>query len=266
MVASDEKITHEALASHNRSDDLWIAVSGRGNHHAIRSRSEYATLIFEHPVYDLTDFASDHPGGSDVLNDCAGLDGTESYEYAGHSHANLVRMQKFLVGILLNFDGSTPEIAPIGRKAKESKPNNEITADPPNKTQGNGTTARDAKQRGLFALGGLVATTLLYMYSRSKMSPSLPWSNKGIWSASHHLTTSLHSVLGQLDFGDHNKSHAFWYGLILASLASFAVFGYLYKLFASTLVYNNEVFAYPSTIPRKRKQHDHRVNPVLPIV
>lgn len=223
-------------------------------------------LTFGLPVYDLTTFASDHPGGSDVLIDCAGLDGTESYEYAGHSHANLIRMQKFLVGILLNPDGSTPDIAPIGRKAKELLPNKEVIADLANKLQGDGKAARDAQQRGLFALGGLVATSLFYLYSRSKLSPSLQSPNKAIWSASHQLITSLNRTLGQLNSEDHSNGNAFWYGLILASFVSFAVFGYMYKLFASTLVYNNEVFAYPSTIPRKRKQHDLRIKPVLPLI
>ncbi|KAL2760694.1 hypothetical protein ACRALDRAFT_1016639, partial [Sodiomyces alcalophilus JCM 7366] len=51
-------------------------------------------------VYDLTEFASDHPGGIDVLKDTAGTDATESFEYAGHTADAITTMAKFQVGRL----------------------------------------------------------------------------------------------------------------------------------------------------------------------
>ncbi|PVI02668.1 cytochrome b5, partial [Periconia macrospinosa] len=72
--------TLHQLASHNTQSDLWIAVKGK--------------------VYDLSNFATDHPGGVDVLIDCAGADGTETYEYAGHSDDAIQTMERFQVGVL----------------------------------------------------------------------------------------------------------------------------------------------------------------------
>ncbi|KAJ5128602.1 hypothetical protein N7448_002318 [Penicillium atrosanguineum] len=83
-----ENITLEQLADHNTLQSLWIAVHGL--------------------VYDLTTVSSDHPGGIDVLESCAGTDGTEAYEYAGHSEENMVKMQQYCVGRL----AGNPEQAP----------------------------------------------------------------------------------------------------------------------------------------------------------
>ncbi|EOA84359.1 uncharacterized protein SETTUDRAFT_63376, partial [Exserohilum turcica Et28A] len=68
------------LSQHNTQQDLWIAVFGK--------------------VYNLTAFAKDHPGGIDVLCECAGTDGTEVYEYAGHSESALSVLDRFQVGVL----------------------------------------------------------------------------------------------------------------------------------------------------------------------
>jgi hypothetical protein len=53
---------------------------------------------------------------------------------------------------------------------------------------------------------------------------------------------------------DQNIGHAFWIGIAFASSVSFVCFSYLYKLFLSTLDYQNEVFSFPATIPRKIKR------------
>ncbi|KAF5534673.1 cytochrome b5-like heme steroid binding domain-containing protein [Fusarium mexicanum] len=75
---SESVITVEELAEHGTLDKLWIAVHGR--------------------VYNLTAFSSDHPGGVDALEMSAGRDGTEAYEYAGHSEENMGKMQQYYVG------------------------------------------------------------------------------------------------------------------------------------------------------------------------
>jgi cytochrome b involved in lipid metabolism len=61
-------------------------------------------------VYDLTTFRSDHPGGIEALESCAGTDGTESYEYAGHSESNMMKMQQYRVGRLA---GSLEQASPF---------------------------------------------------------------------------------------------------------------------------------------------------------
>eukprot|EP00804_Cyclotella_cryptica_P026396 CCRYP_008086-RA/>CCRYP_008086-RA protein AED:0.16 eAED:0.16 QI:143/1/1/1/1/1/2/77/1262 len=58
------KITMEVLRQHNSDDDCWIAINGK--------------------VYDLTDFAEEHPAGPASIRELAGQDGTEAFE-AVHS-------------------------------------------------------------------------------------------------------------------------------------------------------------------------------------
>lgn len=53
------------VAKHNAKDDLWIVVHGK--------------------VYDVTEYARDHPGGADTLIEVAGMDATSAYEDVGHS-------------------------------------------------------------------------------------------------------------------------------------------------------------------------------------
>ncbi|KAL8785262.1 MAG: hypothetical protein Q9213_003466 [Squamulea squamosa] len=80
MSQLSEGITLGQLAEHKTLQSLWIAVHGY--------------------VYDLTTFSSDHPGGIEALESCAGIDGTESYDYAGHSDSNMEKMQQYRVGRL----------------------------------------------------------------------------------------------------------------------------------------------------------------------
>ncbi|KAF2839929.1 cytochrome b5 [Patellaria atrata CBS 101060] len=82
MIAlnADQSIPFTALSSHNSPKDLWIAVNGH--------------------VFDLTSFAADHPGGADVLTDCAGTDGSEVYAYAGHSEGAMETLGRYRVGVL----------------------------------------------------------------------------------------------------------------------------------------------------------------------
>lgn len=42
----------------------------------------------------------DHPGGVEVLKDVAGSDGTESFEYVGHSEDAYKTLAKFHIGVL----------------------------------------------------------------------------------------------------------------------------------------------------------------------
>ena len=47
-------ISTDELAKHNKEDDLWVAVAG--------------------DVYDVSNFAAGHPGGSKLLEQYAGMD------------------------------------------------------------------------------------------------------------------------------------------------------------------------------------------------
>lgn len=57
-------ITMEQLQEHSTEDDCWIAINGK--------------------VYDLTEFAEEHPAGPESIIELAGQDGTEAFE-AVHS-------------------------------------------------------------------------------------------------------------------------------------------------------------------------------------
>lgn len=56
---SDRKVTIEELKEHSSAGDLWLAIDGK--------------------VYDVSDFMDEHPGGSDVMMDVAGVDATDEY-------------------------------------------------------------------------------------------------------------------------------------------------------------------------------------------
>ncbi|KAG7707105.1 hypothetical protein KL930_003105 [Ogataea haglerorum] len=57
--------TAEEVAQHNTRDDLYIIYKGK--------------------VYDCSEYLDEHPGGEEVIMDCAGTDATEPFEDIGHS-------------------------------------------------------------------------------------------------------------------------------------------------------------------------------------
>jgi cytochrome-b5 reductase len=57
-------------------------------------------------VYNVTEYARDHPGGNDVLLEVAGTDATSAYEDIGHSEDAGEIMHGLLVGVL---EGATQE-------------------------------------------------------------------------------------------------------------------------------------------------------------
>lgn len=66
MSDEDLKVySHEEVAKHNSSSDLWVVYNGR--------------------VYDITSYIDEHPGGEEVVVDVAGTDATEAFDDIGHS-------------------------------------------------------------------------------------------------------------------------------------------------------------------------------------
>ncbi|KAF3387264.1 Cytochrome b5 type B [Penicillium rolfsii] len=201
-----QSITLEQLADHNTLKSLWIAVHGR--------------------VYDLTTFSSDHPGGIDALESSAGTDGTEAYEYAGHSEENMMKMQQYCVGRL---SGSAEQAPPISRTP--------LAGD------------RKRLKSAVFGLKHLIIP---------------PWMKLGVTITATCFTMALsyRYLLSTLDIShfqftaisDQKPGHAFWAGIATASSVSFVVFRHFYKLFLSSLDYQNEVFSFPPTIPRKTRR------------
>lgn len=57
--------TMEEVSQHNTAEDLWIVYNGQ--------------------VYDVSKYLDEHPGGEEVILDCAGTDATEAFNDIGHS-------------------------------------------------------------------------------------------------------------------------------------------------------------------------------------
>ena len=76
-------ITLEELALHNTAQDCWSTVNGK--------------------VYDLTEFVSQHPGGSDKIEQICGRDGTSAFngEHRGDDTA-ISTLGNLLIGDLAN--------------------------------------------------------------------------------------------------------------------------------------------------------------------
>ncbi|CAI7657825.1 unnamed protein product [Penicillium glandicola] len=60
-----KELTLQEVAEHNTKKDLYLIVNDK--------------------IYDCTEFASEHPGGEEVLLDLAGQDCTEAFDDVGHS-------------------------------------------------------------------------------------------------------------------------------------------------------------------------------------
>lgn len=72
--------TLEEVSKHNSPDDLWIVYNGQ--------------------VYDVSSYLDEHPGGEEVIVDCAGTDATEAFDDIGHSDDAHDIMKNLLVGRL----------------------------------------------------------------------------------------------------------------------------------------------------------------------
>jgi cytochrome b involved in lipid metabolism len=194
---NESVITLEQLAEHDTLDTLWIAVYGR--------------------VYNFTNFVSDHPGGVVALESSAGIDGTEAYEYAGHSEDNMDKMQQYYIGKL---SGSLEYVPP---------PPVETRKRTRNAASSQSTTPRMKLAATIIAIS-FVGVSLCYRYIPVTQDVPQP-------------TTTL----------SQNPRYTFWAGAGVASSMSLVAFRYLYVLFLSSLDYQNDVFSFPPTIPRKRR-------------
>ncbi|CAG5098508.1 Oidioi.mRNA.OKI2018_I69.XSR.g15734.t1.cds [Oikopleura dioica] len=74
----------EEVGKHNTGKDCWMVIHNK--------------------VYDVTKFLSEHPGGEEILLECAGVDATEGFEDVGHSADARELLQDYLVGDLRQED------------------------------------------------------------------------------------------------------------------------------------------------------------------
>ena len=75
-----QNIDSNELSKHNTKDDLWVAIHGN--------------------VYDLSEFAHEHPAGFQSIFDLAGTDGTEAFD-AVHNLGMLDDFEQDKKGILV---------------------------------------------------------------------------------------------------------------------------------------------------------------------
>ncbi|VBB80675.1 Putative protein of unknown function [Podospora comata] len=198
------QITSAHLQTHNTAKDLWVAVHGY--------------------VYDLTSFAADHPGGIDVLLECAGTDASEPYDYAGHGDDATTTMQKFRVGEL------------AGCRHAKSKTNTGGGRPVAESAGGKGSSSWIVKAASvlnsrviLSCLIGGAALLGLILLQRAPV--------EGVDGRSFSGVGSLYSFLG---------------GLFVATVVCLVGAGYVYNEFNRTLKPEKDVFDYPALIPRRR--------------
>mmetsp|Transcript_133014 Transcript_133014/g.187950 ORF Transcript_133014/g.187950 Transcript_133014/m.187950 type:complete len:82 (+) Transcript_133014:27-272(+) len=79
-MVEQQTYSMEEIAKHNTPEDLWLVIEGK--------------------VYDVTDFADEHPGGPEFLEEEAGTDATELFEDAGHSDAAKEMLVDYYIGNL----------------------------------------------------------------------------------------------------------------------------------------------------------------------
>lgn len=72
--------TLDEVKKHNTADDLWIVYNGQ--------------------VYDVGNYLDEHPGGEEVIVDCAGEDATEAFDDIGHSDDAHDILKGLLIGKL----------------------------------------------------------------------------------------------------------------------------------------------------------------------
>ncbi|ODQ61693.1 hypothetical protein WICANDRAFT_24647, partial [Wickerhamomyces anomalus NRRL Y-366-8] len=72
--------TLSEIATHDRNDDLW--------------------MIIHDKVYDVTSMIDEHPGGAEVLFECAGMDATEPFDDVGHSQDSVNMLKPLFVGLV----------------------------------------------------------------------------------------------------------------------------------------------------------------------
>jgi cytochrome b involved in lipid metabolism len=74
-------------------------------------------------VLDLTEYANEHPGGPDVLTDCAGgKDITEFFEAIGHSNSALKRLESLIIAEIEPPKPVTPVATKAAAAATQAAP------------------------------------------------------------------------------------------------------------------------------------------------
>lgn len=197
----------------------------------IASDATAGSLADNIPVYNLTDFAADHPGGIDVIVECAGDDATEPFDYAGHTPEALTTMAKFQVGTLEgHVEDTDSATVPVLDAAQSGtiQGGSLASAGPPILKA----------SLGIIVLGGLA------LYANRLQLPSPAFGKLGATQSLSDALSDVTSGVGGL--------RGFAGGLLISSAFYLVGYGFLYYKAYKTLEHEKDVFSYPSVIPRKR--------------
>lgn len=157
-----------------------------------------------------------------MLEDCAGSDASEPFEYAGHTSDAIKSMQQFLVGITEDIDMDKDKVLDSVQPAS-------ILIRP--KVHGN---AQNFKYMPYITTGALgMASFWTLMYEKGVVG-RLVEADAGTAVGMGGFTVSLYVALFLLVFGG--------WGLM-----------FLYSEFVKTL-HQKEVFEYPNVIPRQSRK------------
>ncbi|KAG5889927.1 hypothetical protein JTB14_010077 [Gonioctena quinquepunctata] len=81
VISPEERvITMKEVSLHDDASDCWIIIYDR--------------------VYDVTDFLDEHPGGADIILECAGREASSAFRGSGHSPQAVRALDKFYIGEL----------------------------------------------------------------------------------------------------------------------------------------------------------------------
>ncbi|KAK0375858.1 cytochrome b5 [Colletotrichum limetticola] len=209
-----QRLGRSDLSKHHELDDLWVSIRGR--------------------VYDVTKYADDHPGGIEVLKDVAGSDGTESFEYVGHSEDAYKTLKEFQIGVLVEY------VSPQKRNGKVF-----IIAD------------KFALQEDGNDLGAVWDAQRVQVEKPSNSKPILVFTVTAATAALFVVGKSSYWLLQNKDasyrkigilHGVPELSAWFWLylGMTLSTVIGVSCCLYIYTKFTKTLEYYKEVWEYPS--------------------
>lgn len=89
------------IRKHSSPQDLWMTIHGK--------------------VYDVTNFATEHPGGVEVLLDCGGVDASEAFDDVAHSDLAHEMLEPYFIGYAELSKESRPVVTEDPEKAGTRK-------------------------------------------------------------------------------------------------------------------------------------------------
>lgn len=187
-------------------------------------------------MYDLTLFAADHPGGIDILVECAGTDASEPYDYAGHGNDATEAMRKFKVGPL--------EGAHLEPASRDKTAGNANSSTAPVGTFKSASAGGSSWASGS-GFGSQLTPMLAFVGVLALVGISARNAFRGDRREWQQRESSSAPLFGSVD--------SFVGGLLAASTFGSVGLGWAYLKFKDTLKHEKEVFAYPAVIPRRKR-------------